>query len=359
MPNPFFFGGHITNLEQFVGRKAELRRIASLLETAHTGQMQSVSIVGERRIGKSSLLFHLKQTYPQWLSQPACYCFAYIDLQSARHDTLPDLLNGILKALLDCTHPADRAGENALKRLRASSSNDPLTLDHFEKALATLSGELHLCPVICLDEFERLTEKAGEFTNDLYNSWRSLISNSQAAFIIASHKSLPEIATQKGLTSSFFNVFTLLPLGEFTDEEANELVARGKTCDRPFFDDECRRIRKLAGRHPLSLQVACSTLYEAKVKGVMNWRAVESGWRKQVDFAFGRTAWWRTLWRKLNDVLILTGSAVGFLLKRDKTDNAVYRTIGIIVWVIVLLVVFRVIQLPAVQDWLKIMTGAK
>jgi len=35
MPNPFFFGGHITDPDQFVGRKAELRRIASLLETAH------------------------------------------------------------------------------------------------------------------------------------------------------------------------------------------------------------------------------------------------------------------------------------------------------------------------------------
>ena len=70
MPNPFFFGGHITDPAKFVGRKAELRRIAALLETAHTGQMQSVSIVGERRIGKSSLLFHLKQVYPQWLTQP-------------------------------------------------------------------------------------------------------------------------------------------------------------------------------------------------------------------------------------------------------------------------------------------------
>ncbi len=99
MPNPFFFGGHVTDPDQFVGRKAELRRIASLLETAHTGQMQSVSIVGERRIGKSSLLFHLKQTYPQWLSQPACYCFAYIDLQSARHDTLSDCnYSGIAQA---------------------------------------------------------------------------------------------------------------------------------------------------------------------------------------------------------------------------------------------------------------------
>ena len=133
MPTPFFFDGHITDPDQFVGRKAELRRIASLLETAHTGQMQSVSIVGERRIGKSSLLFHLKQTYPQWLSQPACYCFAYIDLQSARHDTLSDLLNGILKELLACAHPADRAGENALLARKAGEASLAQALRRLER----------------------------------------------------------------------------------------------------------------------------------------------------------------------------------------------------------------------------------
>jgi hypothetical protein len=28
MPNPFFFGGHITDLDKFVGRKAELYHAA-------------------------------------------------------------------------------------------------------------------------------------------------------------------------------------------------------------------------------------------------------------------------------------------------------------------------------------------
>jgi hypothetical protein len=315
--------------------------------------------VGERRIGKSSLLFHLKQTYPQWLSKPGCYCFAYIDLQSARHDALPDLLAGILKGLLDCAHPADRAGENALRRLRTSLSDGALTLDHFEKALATLSGELRLCPVICLDEFEGLIEKPAEFTNDLYNSWRSLISNSQAAFILASYKPLPELAQSKQLTSSFFNVFTLMPLDEFTDEETDELVAHGKTCDRPFFDDECRRIRKLAGRHPLSLQVACSLLYEAKVKGVVDWPRLESDWRRQVDFMLGRSTRPRRLLHWLDDKLILLGATLGFFFKRDKTESSVYRVVGIIVLIAALLLLFRIVQWSSVQDLLKTMTGAK
>jgi hypothetical protein len=35
VPNPFFFGGHVTDPDKFVGRKAELCHIAPLLETTH------------------------------------------------------------------------------------------------------------------------------------------------------------------------------------------------------------------------------------------------------------------------------------------------------------------------------------
>src|SRR5437763_1132862 len=83
MPNPFYYGGHITNPYQFIGRKAELRRIFAALEIAHTGQMQSLSIIGPRRIGKSSLLYYLIQAYARYLLSPASYRIAYISLQDA------------------------------------------------------------------------------------------------------------------------------------------------------------------------------------------------------------------------------------------------------------------------------------
>lgn len=54
MPNPFFYGGRV-DPSQFIGREKELRNIFNCLETAHTGQLQSVSIVGPHRMGRSSL----------------------------------------------------------------------------------------------------------------------------------------------------------------------------------------------------------------------------------------------------------------------------------------------------------------
>ena len=70
MSNPFFYGGRITDPAQFVGREAELRRIFAALETAHEGQAQHISVLGPRRMGKSSLLLHVTQTYQQRLRHP-------------------------------------------------------------------------------------------------------------------------------------------------------------------------------------------------------------------------------------------------------------------------------------------------
>ncbi len=51
MHSPFTIGSIIQNPEAFIGRAAELNHILTRLRT-----MQSCSVVGERRIGKSSLL---------------------------------------------------------------------------------------------------------------------------------------------------------------------------------------------------------------------------------------------------------------------------------------------------------------
>ena len=49
--NPFEYGKPITNPVQFFGRQVELDRVKNACY-----QMRSISIVGERQIGKSSLL---------------------------------------------------------------------------------------------------------------------------------------------------------------------------------------------------------------------------------------------------------------------------------------------------------------
>ncbi|MFB0545773.1 MAG: hypothetical protein ACETWB_02585, partial [Anaerolineae bacterium] len=52
--NPFYHRRAIRKLEYFFGRKEELTTAFNRLRN-----MESVSLVGERRVGKTSFLFHL------------------------------------------------------------------------------------------------------------------------------------------------------------------------------------------------------------------------------------------------------------------------------------------------------------
>src|SRR3970040_3088643 len=78
--NPFTFGTPIKDPARCIGRQAEIRQISGrLLSSAH----ESTSIVGERRMGKTSLLSHL--AHPEvaaglGLSSDR-YCMVYIDFQ--------------------------------------------------------------------------------------------------------------------------------------------------------------------------------------------------------------------------------------------------------------------------------------
>ena len=283
MPNPFFYGGRIAP-EQFVGRRAELRRIFAGLDIAHTGQMQSFSVVGPRRIGKSSLLFYIAQRHAHYLTVPpviaseakqsptpeseiaaaqpfdsaalrsgsrlamtqTAYRFAYIELQDARCHTLTGLLDNILTQL----GASERVGNTS-----------PLVA--FQDAIVALRARGAL-PVVCLDEFEELVHRREQFTLDFYESLRYLMNQHALALVTASKTPLIDLAQTLGYTSPFFNIFTHLPLGELTDDEARELIARGATCDRAFTPTEQMEILTLAGNHPYKLQLAGSLLYLAK-----------------------------------------------------------------------------------------------
>ncbi len=66
--NPFYHRGAIRQAEHFHGRTAVSTQILELL---HNGQ--SVSLIGPRRIGKSSLLLHLQRQTNQKENCPLKY----------------------------------------------------------------------------------------------------------------------------------------------------------------------------------------------------------------------------------------------------------------------------------------------
>lgn len=229
--NPFQVGGMIRDGGKFFGRKREIREILSRVAT-----MQSVSLVGERRIGKSSLLLHLTQHGSELLGDKTIQ-FHRLDLQPL-------------------TSP-EEFYEHACKLIgKQFDKADNTTHEDLEEAIR---GQKI---VLCLDEFEQAIE--AEFGEDFFKSLRSLAQSGNLALIVSTKQPLSELYRQQSdLTSSFHNIFTTLYLGEFTGAEVEDFLRL--QCERNIFEPkECDLIRRLAGNHPRLLNLACSIAFELK-----------------------------------------------------------------------------------------------
>jgi hypothetical protein len=344
MPNPFFYGPCIQDERYFVGRRAELRQIFSAFETAYTGQVQPVSIVGPRRIGKSSLLIHVTQVYRQHLKNPAAYRFVYVDLDDPHCHTQAGLLGYILDALR-CSGPA---------------ASSVLTLAAFADCLEQFNRQNACCTIICLDEFEHLARRRAEFPDEFFVGLRSLAQKACLSLLTASRIPLQELFPPGWQSSPFFNIFTLVELKNLTEAEADALVDRGRACDRPFSGDDCAELRKLAGENPYALQVAGSLLYEAKAQPPVDWARLRRDFHAQVNYALGHqpfekklAAWLAKAGRWLLHSPQHLGRAVLDLLKYDKAAESTAWIVGSVLIVVAILVLVRAVDPALLIDLFK------
>jgi len=178
-------------------------------------------------------------------------------------------------------------------------------------------------------------ERQTAFPVDVYDSWRSLMNQHALAFITASKMPLPDLAQAGKYTSAFFNVFTSIRLGELTDSEARQLIARGARCDHPFTPREQENLLRLAGGHPYKLQLAGSLLYLAKAQGgPVRWSRLRRDFDRQCEHAGLATPWRKTMGAHLTAALswlVITlptwsGRAVHEVVLRLKKDDVSQTT---------------------------------
>ncbi len=246
--NPYANRAVLKDPATFVGRSLEMRDIYTLLNA-----MQSCSVVGPRRIGKSSLLYQLcrPEEYAVQLPEPDAYIFAYMDLQE---------LAGLGPEDFFFT-AAERLKRAAGERLQVDLSRDG-SRSGFRRFLARCQ-EMDLRLVLCLDEFEMLAE--GEaFEDSFFTYLRGLCSNYRLALVTSSRSSLYELCQQQDLmTSQFWNIFFERALGFLLRSEAETLIRD------PFAragggwvgQEAVEFILDLTGPHPFFIQIACFHLF--------------------------------------------------------------------------------------------------
>lgn len=316
---PFIAGPKIEDPLLFVGRRDEL---CSLADRMSGSQPVSVNVVGERRIGKSSLLWQFCRTWEQRAAAPARFAVFHACLQLEDPPSEDAFFRLLTKLLL--TRPALRQDSE----VQAAFSVSPLTCQDFAAGLDLLAGR-GLLPVFCLDEFEMLLKRKEQFGDCFLDHLRGLMEGSRLMFIVASCKPVHVHVKEQKLTSNAFNNAYLLRLGEFSDDEADELLLLPDPA-APALDPEERRLaRKWGGRHPYRLQLAGQALFEARRAGK------DAAWAKrqfaeQSEQLKKESVWTRPLpvkaiargavedaekWKKAAAVL---AAALGWLLKLIK-----------------------------------------
>ncbi|MCB8985039.1 MAG: winged helix-turn-helix domain-containing protein [Ardenticatenaceae bacterium] len=252
MTNPFYHRGAIRQAANFHGRRNEIEQILGLLRNG-----QSVSLIGPRRIGKSSLLIHLcrPEVRLEWGLDPAKTWLILIDCQELGGSPPEDVYETLLTGL---HHAAAEAGVT-LDPL----PNSPGSYRDLDRTLYQISQN-HVTVVFLLDEFELLAANE-HLTPYFFARLRGLTTKYGLAYLTASQRPLFAITAEEEILSSpFFNIFVTLPLGLYSDEEARTLfLARLKNTDISFGPALNQYLRFLVGPHPFFLHVAGYHAYQA------------------------------------------------------------------------------------------------
>jgi hypothetical protein len=249
--NPFFHRGAIRRAEEFQDREAETNQILGLLRNG-----QSVSVVGARRIGKSSLLLHLcrPQMRQAFNLAPPQALFVPVDCQELGGSPPEEVYEALLTSLLDAAEDANVAVGQIAR---------PGTYRSLDRALHTVQ-QANVAVVVLLDEFELLAANE-RLTPYFFARLRGLTTKYGLAYITASQRPLFAItADEQILSSPFFNIFVTLPLGLFGEEEARQLLLKRLEGTGVSFTAElCDYLLFLVGPHPFFLHIAGYYAYQA------------------------------------------------------------------------------------------------
>jgi len=258
--NPFTFGNPIRDPSRFFGRQQEIRQITSrLTSSAH----ESTSVVGERRLGKTSLLNHL--AHPEVAAglglSPEEYCLVYIDFQGLTDITPQRFWQRVLgKAARGACDPEIAA------RFKEFGQRAEFDLFDLEDLFETVS-EHGLRIVLLLDEFEYVTQNPN-FGSDFFGGLRALAIHHNLSLVPATRRELVDLCHSDEIKGSpFFNIFANVVLRPFSNDEVEELIhgylGGGGVILTP---DERGLIHKLGGGHPFFVQMAGYYLLDRKAQ---------------------------------------------------------------------------------------------
>jgi hypothetical protein len=248
--SPFHAGEPIRKRENFCGRSEALSRILVALDRGRPAQL-----LGEPRMGKTSLLYQLFAVLPQ---QPPV---VLLDAQGLDGSSPKALVCAIAEAL-----------QRRIGGLR------------FAEPLDAAAALRELSPVcVLIDEAQVLARPGHGFDEGFLGECRSLCQKGKLRWLSASHDDLEERFRSTGLISRFLNDSQRFSIGALDPEGVEQLLAPLATAERWL-------AREATGDVPYGLQLVGDMAFRGKLGeagidrlGTELDRVHESWWQRRSD----------------------------------------------------------------------------
>jgi len=198
--NPFVFGVPIDQDEDFVGREDQKRQILEAIE-----KNQPVQILGEKLMGKTSLLL--------WVKRHVLPDRPVVWVDPTRGLTPASMVLAIAEALGKAEIAALLARPNAGAREAAMAFD----------ALVPLA--------LLLDDADALAELGKGFDDGFFGALRSHVQHRRLLWISASRQNLYDLFKGKDLPSEFLNEARKVWVGPLDEDDARALAKRGVSAD--------------------------------------------------------------------------------------------------------------------------------
>jgi hypothetical protein len=252
--NPYFNRIAIKDPKYFFGRENEVRYITSLLQNT-----QSCSIIGPRRIGKSSLINVISNSEILVKNglNPQNYIFVFIDLEGLGELTQSEFFYLIIEEL------RNRVVEKDIRELLESViSKEEIRFIDLKKIFRYITN-IGKKVIFLFDEFELITSNKNLDCN-FFSGLRNLANSYNVGYITASNMPLLELTfSKKTLGSPFFNFFAQIEINLMSEKAVNDMIIQpAKNYNIVFQNYVIDFIKKTAGLHPFFLQMLCFQIFD-------------------------------------------------------------------------------------------------
>lgn len=223
--NPFISGEPVRRGKMFFGRHALLQRI---IDTLHHN---SIMIHGERRIGKTTLLYQLARALREVDDPEYWFIPLYIDLEGTEeegffHFLMEEILSGV-QALPNAQSMAEELAELHYHKIQDHAYNDREFGRDLRDVIHLLQGYAaethpgkHVRMILLMDEMDVLSN----YSRLIQQRMRRIFMRDFAATLGAVVAGIQISKDWDRIESPWYNLFNEIALGPFDREQAVELL---------------------------------------------------------------------------------------------------------------------------------------